>query len=90
MSEQNVEIVRQTLNAFIEVDEGLADLDRMEEFFTPDAVLDMGNILEVAGPEKASFTLMSSSNGEPPGSMHLTISATGPRISLTRGLTRLR
>jgi hypothetical protein len=38
MSEENVAIVRQVLNLWIEVDEGLADLDRMYEFFAPDAV----------------------------------------------------
>jgi hypothetical protein len=37
MSEENVELVRQALNAWIEVDEGLAHTGRLYEFFAPDA-----------------------------------------------------
>ncbi|HEY3192820.1 MAG TPA: hypothetical protein VGJ61_08560, partial [Solirubrobacterales bacterium] len=37
MSDENVELVRQFLNASIEVDEGLADTSRLHEFFVPDA-----------------------------------------------------
>jgi ketosteroid isomerase-like protein len=38
MSEENVELVRQCLNRWIEVDEGLADVDRLYEFFAEDAL----------------------------------------------------
>ena len=33
MSQENVEIVRKALAAFVEVDEGLADPQRLGEFF---------------------------------------------------------
>jgi ketosteroid isomerase-like protein len=36
MSQENVELVRDALNAFIEVDEGLAEPQRLTEFFAPD------------------------------------------------------
>jgi ketosteroid isomerase-like protein len=55
MSEENVELVRQALNAWIEVDEGLADPERLYEFFGPDSIIDMGNVLEVAGPGKSEL-----------------------------------
>jgi ketosteroid isomerase-like protein len=42
MPEENVEIVRQFLAAFIEVDEGLADPQRLTEFYAPDATWDLG------------------------------------------------
>jgi ketosteroid isomerase-like protein len=42
MSQENVELVRQALNAWIEVDEGLADPGRLYEFLTPDATWEMG------------------------------------------------
>jgi hypothetical protein len=38
MSQENVEIVRLALNRWIEVDEGLADVDALYEFFAPDGV----------------------------------------------------
>jgi len=45
MSQEDVEIVREALNAWIEVDEGLADPGRLAEFMSPDAVF-MGDVLE--------------------------------------------
>jgi ketosteroid isomerase-like protein len=41
MSEENVEVVRRMLATFIEVDEGLVDRGRLQEFFAADAALDM-------------------------------------------------
>jgi len=38
MSQENVEIVRQFLAAFAEVDEGLVDPERLSEFMTADAI----------------------------------------------------
>jgi ketosteroid isomerase-like protein len=38
MSHGNVELARRALAKFIEVDEGLIDLQRLEEFFAPDAI----------------------------------------------------
>ena len=38
MSQQNVEIVRAALNAFAELDEGLIDRQRMDEFFAQDVI----------------------------------------------------
>jgi len=55
MSEENVELVRQALSAWIEVDEGLADPERLYEFVGPDSTVDMGNVLEVAGPGKSEL-----------------------------------
>jgi ketosteroid isomerase-like protein len=49
MSEENVELVRQLLNTWIEVDERLAEPDRLNEFFAPDMVFDTGGLSEVAG-----------------------------------------
>jgi ketosteroid isomerase-like protein len=40
MSQENVEIVRLALNRWIEVDEGLADVDALYEFFAPDGVFE--------------------------------------------------
>ena len=45
MSRENVEVVRDALNAWIEVDEGLAEPDRLAEFFVPDAIFAMGKRL---------------------------------------------
>ncbi|HXF00426.1 MAG TPA: nuclear transport factor 2 family protein [Solirubrobacterales bacterium] len=42
MSQENVEVVRDSLNAWIEVDEGLADVQRLSEFLAPGATWDMG------------------------------------------------
>ena len=44
MSQQKVELIRDFLNAFTEVDEGLADPQRLTEFVTPDATFDLGTI----------------------------------------------
>jgi ketosteroid isomerase-like protein len=38
MSQENVELARAALNAFAELDEGLIDLQRMEEFFAEDVI----------------------------------------------------
>ncbi len=38
MSQENVEIARAALNAFAQLDEGLIDPQRMEEFTSPDAI----------------------------------------------------
>jgi ketosteroid isomerase-like protein len=38
MSQENVEIVRAALNAFAELDEGLIDRRRMDEFFAQDVI----------------------------------------------------
>jgi ketosteroid isomerase-like protein len=38
MSQKNVELVREALNAFAELDEGLVDRQRVEEFFAPDVI----------------------------------------------------
>ena len=48
MSEENVEIVRQSLNAWVEVDEGLADRERMYEFFAPDVVFNAPELPDAA------------------------------------------
>ena len=42
MSQGNVEVVRAFLNTFAEVDEGLAEPERLIEFAAPDATLDLG------------------------------------------------
>jgi ketosteroid isomerase-like protein len=42
MSQENVKLVRDFLNTFIEVDEGLTDPERLTKFATPDATLDLG------------------------------------------------
>jgi ketosteroid isomerase-like protein len=46
MSEENVELVRQSLNRWIEVDEGLADVDSLYEFFAPDAAFESRDLPE--------------------------------------------
>jgi ketosteroid isomerase-like protein len=38
MSQENVELARAALNAFAELDEGLVDPERLEEFFARDVV----------------------------------------------------
>ena len=45
MSEENVEFVRDALAAWVEVDEGLTDPDRLNAFYAADAVFG-GEILE--------------------------------------------
>jgi len=42
MSQKNVEVVRDFLNTFAEVDEGLTDPQRLTEFLAPDVRIDMG------------------------------------------------
>jgi ketosteroid isomerase-like protein len=42
MSQGNVELVREALNVFAQVDEGLADPQRLTEFFAPDGTWDLG------------------------------------------------
>jgi ketosteroid isomerase-like protein len=42
MSQENLEIVRAALAAWSEVDSGLADPERLLEFFAPDTSWDMG------------------------------------------------
>jgi hypothetical protein len=49
MSRENVEVVRQFLATFIEVDEALVEPGRLHEFFVPDAPLDLSGIFELAG-----------------------------------------
>ena len=39
MSEENVELVRNSLNLWVEIDEGLAKPDRMAAFWAPDVTL---------------------------------------------------
>jgi ketosteroid isomerase-like protein len=45
MSQENVELVRDALNAFIEVDEGLAGPQRLTEFFAPDGTWDFPDLV---------------------------------------------
>ena len=45
MSQENVELVRDALNAFIEVDEGLARPRRLTEFFAPDGTWDFSGLV---------------------------------------------
>ena len=42
MSRENVERVRDSLNAWIDVDEGLADPQQLDEFYAPDAIFGLG------------------------------------------------
>jgi hypothetical protein len=49
MSQENVELVRDFLNAFTEVDEGLADPQRLTEFAAPDATFDLGAFSALVG-----------------------------------------
>ena len=42
MSQENVELVRNALAAWVEVDEGLVEVDRLGDFFAADAVWDTG------------------------------------------------
>jgi ketosteroid isomerase-like protein len=46
MSQENVELARAALAAFIEVDEGLVDPQRLEEFFARDAVTTFSGFLQ--------------------------------------------
>ena len=46
MSQENVELARAALAAFAEVDEGLVDPQRLEEFFARDAVTTFSGFME--------------------------------------------
>ena len=46
MSQENVELARAALNAFAELDEGLVDLQRVEEFFAQDTITTVSGFLE--------------------------------------------
>jgi ketosteroid isomerase-like protein len=56
MSEENVELARAALNAFAELDEGLVDRQRVEEFFAQDVITTYSGFLEEAttlrGPDE--------------------------------------
>jgi ketosteroid isomerase-like protein len=49
MSEENVEIVRRMLARFVEVDEGLVETGRLQQFFAADATLDMDPAVDPEG-----------------------------------------
>jgi ketosteroid isomerase-like protein len=57
MSQENVELVRRGLSAWIEVDEGLAELSKLRAFFAPNAIFDLSTYsgwpgqTEIRGPE---------------------------------------
>jgi ketosteroid isomerase-like protein len=46
MSQENVELARSALATFIEVDEALVDPQRLEEFFTQDAVTTFSGFMQ--------------------------------------------
>jgi ketosteroid isomerase-like protein len=46
MSQENVELARAALAAFVEVDEGLIEPQRLGEFFAPDAVATFSGFME--------------------------------------------
>jgi ketosteroid isomerase-like protein len=46
MSQENVELARAALAAFIEVDEGLVDPQRLDQFFARDAVTTFSGFME--------------------------------------------
>ena len=52
MSAENVEVVRQLLATFVEVDEGLVEPGRLQRFFAADATLDMD---PKVAPENTEF-----------------------------------
>jgi ketosteroid isomerase-like protein len=45
MSQENVELARAALAAWVEVDEGLIDTERLEQFFTRDVVTTMSGFM---------------------------------------------
>ena len=49
MSEENIEVVRQSLNRWVEVDEGLADVDSLYEFIAPEAVFESRDLPDSFG-----------------------------------------
>ena len=46
MSQENVELARQALAKFIEVDEGLVEPQRLHEYFAPDAITTFSGFLQ--------------------------------------------
>ena len=46
MAQENIELVRTVLAAFVEVDEGLVDRQRLEEFFAQDAITTFSGFME--------------------------------------------
>ena len=52
MSQENVELVRAMLNAWIEVDEGLADPELLTEFISPDGTVDTTTFSGFPGPRE--------------------------------------
>lgn len=46
MSKENVELVRATLAAFVEVDEGLVDPRRLDEFYAPDGIATFSGFMQ--------------------------------------------
>jgi ketosteroid isomerase-like protein len=59
MSQDNVELVRDFLNTFIQVDEGLTDPERLTKFATPNATLDLGAFSAVVGRSEMPVPLQS-------------------------------
>jgi ketosteroid isomerase-like protein len=55
MSQENVDLVREALNAWSEVDEGTVGLGRLSEFIAPDVAFELGDLLEVAGSDKGEI-----------------------------------
>jgi ketosteroid isomerase-like protein len=49
VSRENVELIRDFLNTFVEVDEGLADRQRLTEFAAPNASFDLGAFSALVG-----------------------------------------
>jgi ketosteroid isomerase-like protein len=47
MSQENLELAQAALAAFIEVDEGLADPERLEEFFAQDVITTFSGFMEM-------------------------------------------
>jgi len=45
MSQENVELARAALTAFVEVDEALVDRQHLNEFFAPDAIANLSGVL---------------------------------------------
>ena len=86
MSQENVELVRAALNAFAELDEGLIDPERLEEFFAQDAITTFSGFGFL--DEQPRFAAaMSSLSSAPPGWSRMTTSATSRRRSSTRERT---
>jgi hypothetical protein len=56
MSQENVELVRQFLATFIEVDEGLVGQDRLHEFTASDAVIEIRDVPDLCGERRGLTT----------------------------------